>query len=205
MNMIFLRGLLLGFSIAAPVGPIGLLCIRRTLAHGRWSGLMSGLGAATADGFYGTVAAFGLTFVSQFLEDQSFILRIVGGLFLCYLGVTTFRSKPPEQAATDARTGLVGAYLSTLFLTLTNPATILSFVLIFAGLAPTGLTYVQASILVAGTFIGSALWWLFLSGGVSLLRHRLTPQHLQWLNRICGVLITGFGILALGIWQQGVG
>ncbi len=199
--MLFLRGLLLGLSIAAPVGPIGLLCIRRTLAYGRWTGLLSGLGAATADGFYGLVAAFGLTFVSQFLENQSFLLRIVGGLFLCYLGITTFLSKPPNKAAEMSRTGLAGSYLSTVLLTLTNPATILSFVLIFAGLAPTGLNYGQATEMVVGTFVGSALWWLFLSGGVSLLRHQLTPRRLQWLNRICGVLITGFGLLALSWWS----
>ncbi len=199
--MLFLRGLLLGLSIAAPVGPIGLLCIRRTLAYGRGTGLLSGLGAATADGFYGMVAAFGLTFISQFLEAQSVLLRITGGLFLCYLGVTTFRSKPPKRAAETSRTGLVGAYLSTLLLTLTNPATIFSFVLIFAGLAPTGLNYAQASVMVLGTFVGSALWWLLLSSGVSLFRRQLTPRRLQWLNRICGVLIFGFGMLALSLWR----
>jgi len=153
--MLILRGLILGVSIAAPVGPIGLLCIRRTLAYGRWAGLLSGLGAATADGCYGTVAAFGLTFISQFLENQSIWLRVIGGLFLCYLGVTTFLAKPPTETAPLSRTGLTGAYVSTLLLTLTNPATILSFVLIFAGLAPTGLGYGQASILVLGTFLGS--------------------------------------------------
>ena len=128
--LLFLRRLLLGLSISAPVGPIGLLCIRRTLAYGRLTGLLSGLGAATADGFYGMVAAFGLTFVSQFLESQSFLLRIIGGLFLVYLGITTFRSKPPEESAKLSRTSLAGSYLSTLLLTMTNPATILSFVLI---------------------------------------------------------------------------
>lgn len=197
--MLILRGLILGVSIAAPVGPIGLLCIRRTLAYGRWAGLLSGMGSATADGCYGTVAAFGLTFVSQFLENQSIWLRVIGGLFLCYLGVTTFLAKPPTETATLSRTGLTGAYVSTLLLTLTNPATILSFVLIFAGLAPTGLGYGQASVLVLGTFLGSALWWVLLSGGVSLLRHRLTPRRLQWLNRGFGALIVGFGILALTI------
>ena len=199
--MLFLRGLLLGFSIAAPVGPIGLLCIRRTLAYGRWTGLLSGFGAATADGLYGMVAAFGLTVISQFLDSQSFWLRILGGLFLCYLGVTTFLAQPAAKPANISRTGLVGAYLSTLVLTLTNPATILSFVLIFAGLAPTGLDYPQATLMVLGTFAGSALWWLFLSGGVSLLRRQFTPSRLRWLNRICGLLITGFGLLALMLWR----
>ncbi|MEM8809698.1 MAG: LysE family transporter, partial [Cyanobacteria bacterium P01_G01_bin.38] len=172
--MLFLKGILLGFAIAAPVGPIGVLCIRRTLAYGRLSGLLSGLGAATADGVYGGIAAFGLALVSDFLVNQSSWLRIIGGLFLCYLGITTFLAKPANKAAPTTRTGLLGVYLSTVVLTLTNPATILSFVLIFAGFAPADLGYGQAAILVSGVFLGSALWWIFLSGGVSMFRRWLT-------------------------------
>src|SRR5512140_2506793 len=96
---LFLRGLLIGFSIAAPVGPIGVLCIRRTLANGRVSGLVTGLGAATADGLYGCVAGFGLTFISSLLIDQQMWLRLFGGLFLCYLGLKTLLSKPAQQEA----------------------------------------------------------------------------------------------------------
>lgn len=197
--MLFLKGILLGFAIAAPVGPIGVLCIRRTLAYGRLSGLLSGLGAATADGVYGGIAAFGLALVSDFLVNQSSWLRIIGGLFLCYLGITTFLAKPANKAAPTTRTGLLGAYLSTVVLTLTNPATILSFVLIFAGFAPADLGYGQAAILVSGVFLGSALWWIFLSGGVSMFRRWLTPERLRWLNRFFGLLILGFGIVALSL------
>jgi len=197
--ILLLQGILLGFSIAAPVGPIGFLCIRRTLAYGRWLGFISGLGAATADGFYGVVAAFGLAFVSQFLEAQSVILRIVGGLFLCYLGITTFLSKPSSEKGSTNKTNLIGAFLSTFVLTLTNPATILSFVLIFAGFAPTGLEYTQATVLVTGVFTGSALWWMLLSSGISLFQGKLTPARLRWINRFFGVLITAFGIIALSI------
>src|SRR3970040_603046 len=129
-----LRGLVIGFSIAAPVGPIGVLCIRRTLTEGRIAGFVSGLGAATADAFYGAIAGFGLTFISSFLIDQQFWLRLAGGFFLLYLGVKTFRSSPPDNAALQDRSGIFGAYASTLVLTLTNPMTILSFAIIFAGL-----------------------------------------------------------------------
>ena len=194
-----LRGLIIGFSIAAPVGPIGVLCIRRTLAEGRASGLVSGLGAATADAIYGCIAGFGLTFISSILVSQQMWLRLVGGGFLCYLGLRTFLAKPAEQAASAEGNGLVGAYASTFFLTLTNPMTILSFAAIFAGLgvASASGSYASAGVLVLGVFIGSALWWLILSGGVSLFQARFNPHGLWWVNRISGVIITGFGLLAL--------
>lgn len=195
----FFRGILIGFSIAAPVGPIGVLCIRRTLTNGRAAGLVSGLGAATADAFYGCVAGFGLTLISNFLVRQQWWLGLIGGLFLCYLGGKTLLSKPAEQAAKAKGTGLLGAYASTFFLTVTNPVTILAFAAIFAGLglAKTNGNYGAAAILVLGVFLGSALWWLLLSGGVSLLRERFTTAGLQWVNRISGVIILGFGLFAL--------
>jgi threonine/homoserine/homoserine lactone efflux protein len=197
---LFLKGLLLGFSIALPVGPIGALCIRRTLADGRHTGLVSGLGAATADGFYGAIAGFGLTAISNLLVAQQNWLKLIGGAYLCYLGVRTFLTQPAAQAAQVTGKGLFKAYTSTLFLTLTNPATILSFALIFGSLG-LGMTakqdYSAAASLVAGVPVGSALWWLTLSGGVSLLRSRCTPAVLLWVNRVAGILIAGFGILAL--------
>ncbi|MBI5876817.1 MAG: LysE family transporter [Chloroflexi bacterium] len=196
---IFLQGLLIGFGIAAPVGPIGLLCIRRTLSDGRVNGLLSGMGAATADAFYGTVAAFGLTFVSGFLTSQQTALRLVGGLFLCWLGWRTFVSAPAERAATAKGAGLLGAYTSTLFLTLTNPMTIASFTIIFAGMgiASAGGDYGRAALLVLGVFSGSAAWWLLLSFGVGLARDRFTPAAMQWVNRIAGATIALFGVAAL--------
>jgi threonine/homoserine/homoserine lactone efflux protein len=194
-----LKGLAIGFSIAAPVGPIGVLCIRRTLADGRVSGLVSGLGAATADAIYGCIAGFGLTFISNLLVSQQVGLRFIGGAFLCYLGLRTLLAKPAEQAALAKGNGLAGAYASTFFLTLTNPMTIISFAAIFAGLGlvSTSGNYVLAGILVLGVFIGSALWWLILSGGVGVFREKFNPHGLQWVNRISGAIITGFGLFAL--------
>lgn len=194
-----LRGLIMGFSVAAPVGPIGVLCIRRTLAEGRASGLVSGLGAATADAIYGCIAGFGLTFISSIFISQQVWLRLVGGVFLCCLGLKTFLARPVEQAASAEGNGLVGAYTSTFFLTLTNPMTILSFAAIFAGLgvASASGNYLSAGVLVLGVFVGSALWWLILSGGVSLFRARFSPHGLRWVNRVSGIIIMVFGLLAL--------
>jgi threonine/homoserine/homoserine lactone efflux protein len=193
------RGLAIGLSIAAPVGPIGVLCIRRTLAEGRTTGLISGLGAATADAIYGCIAAFGLAFISNFMISQQTWLRLAGGLFLCYLGIRTWQAKPASQAASSQVKGLASAYASTFFLTLTNPMTILSFAAIFAGLglASTSGSYISAGVLVLGVFTGSALWWLILSGGVSLLREKINARGLQWVNRISAAVITGFGLFAL--------
>jgi len=194
-----LRGLIIGFSIAAPVGPIGVLCIRRTLAGGWASGLVSGLGAASADAFYGCVAGFGLAFISNFLISQQVWLRLVGGLFLCSLGIRTLLAKPAQEAAKTKGQALPGAYISTFLLTLTNPLTIISFAAIFAGmgLASAKGNYGSAGILVLGVFLGSTLWWFMLSVGVGLLRGRFNDRWLLWVNRISGAIITVFGIAAL--------
>lgn len=197
-----LRGLLLGLAIAAPVGPVGVLCIRRTLAQGRATGLISGLGAATADGVYGCIAAFGLTAISELLVRQQTWLRLLGGLFLCYLGISTLLSRPAEEPAAAEGHGFIGAYFSTLLLTLTNPMTIFSFVAVFAGLGVgrTGNGYSAAIAVVLGVFLGSAAWWFLLSGGVSLVRGRFDARKLLWINRLSGLIITGFGIAALAAW-----
>lgn len=196
---IFARGLVIGLSIAAPVGPIGVLCIRRTLAEGRLAGLATGLGAATADAVYGAIAGFGVTAIAGLLLRQQGLIRLLGGLFLCYLGVRTFLAAPAERAATLARRTLLRSYGSALALTLTNPLTILSFAAIFAGLGAgtTGGSYGAAALLVLGVLLGSALWWLILSGLVSLFRTRLTPAILRWINRLSGVILLAFGLLAL--------
>jgi predicted secreted hydrolase/threonine/homoserine/homoserine lactone efflux protein len=196
---LLIRGIVIGFSIAAPVGPIGVLCIRRTLAEGRLSGFVSGLGAATADAIYGCIAGFGLTFISDLLIGQQSWIRLIGGLFLCYLGIKTLLAQPSEQAASAQGSGLLDAYGSILFLTLTNPMTILSFVAIFAGLgiADTGGDYGSALILVLGVFTGSGLWWFLLSGIASVLRTRFDARALRWVNRISGAIILAFGATAL--------
>jgi threonine/homoserine/homoserine lactone efflux protein len=197
----FLRGLVVGFSIAAPVGPIGVLCIRRTLAEGRAVGFASGLGAATADSLFGCVAALGLTVVSNILLGFRSWLSLGGGLFLCYLGVRTLLAQPANDGGSTARQGrgVPAAYGSTLLLTLANPMTIISYLGILAGVGSGGATpgYGAALTLVLGVFTGSAFWWLLLSSGVALLGKKTAPAALTWVNRIAGAVILGFGVLAL--------
>ena len=192
-------GLIIGFSIAAPIGPIGVLCIRRTLAEGGLNGLVSGLGAATADAIYGCIAAFGLTFIADTLVKQQAWLHLLGGAFLIFLGVRTLLAKPTEKSSIGKRRGLMHAYGSTFFLTLMNPVTILSFVVIFAGigLGSAFADYSSATLLVFSVFTGSALWWLILSGTVSLLRRKITPNALRWINRFSGAIILTFGLFVL--------
>lgn len=204
MNLsFFARGLLIGFSIAATVGPMSLLCMQRTLQKGQLYGLVSGLGIATADAVYGSIAGFGLTIVASFLVQQQLWIRVIGGIFLIYLGLKTVLSEPaPGAAATKTpSSGWLGAFVSTFLLTLTNPLTILSFAAVFAGLGVgitgTNKSYVTAFMVVLGVFAGSALWWLLLTSALRLLRARLTPRWLRWINRGSGAMLVIFGVVAL--------
>jgi threonine/homoserine/homoserine lactone efflux protein len=191
-----LKGLAVGFSIAAPVGPIGLLCIRRTLAGGWTLGFSTGMGAATADMVYGLLAAAGLTAVTEFLVGARQPLQFAGGGALIWLGLTFLRSAAPRVQMGAASTGLAAAYAITFLLTLANPATILSFAAVMAGLGAMGAS-AETAVLVAGVFLGSALWWLALSTSVSLVRRRLPDPVLVWINRASGAAIMLCGILAL--------
>jgi threonine/homoserine/homoserine lactone efflux protein len=197
----FIRGLLIGLSIAATVGPMSVLCIQRTLNKGQLYGLVSGLGIATADGVYGSIAAYGLTLITSFLIHEQQWIRLIGGLFLMYLGIKTILSKPPERAAIlNTKTNCyLGAYASTFLLTLTNPLTILSFAAIFAGIGvgSTSKSFFSATAVVLGVFSGSTLWWIILTSIISLLRQKMNTQWLLWINRISGAIITLFGIVAL--------
>lgn len=198
----FVKGIILGFAIAAPVGPIGILCIRKTLQYGRWSGLCSGLGAAAADTLYGIVAAFGLTLISNFLFTCQFWLHVIGGGFLLYLGWKTFFSKPIDGCNGVLHNSLFRDFLSTFFLTLTNPMTILAYLAIFAALglpAKMDGNHFHAVRLVVGVFVGSALWWLILSEGVTLFRKKVNRDLMTWINRFAGLMISLFG---LAVWFQ---
>jgi threonine/homoserine/homoserine lactone efflux protein len=195
----FLQGLLVGFSIAAPVGPIGLLCIQRTLSKGRISGLVSGLGAATADATYGAVAGFGLTFISTLLVHEQLWIRLLGGAFLIYLGARIFLSIPKETDGAVKGQRLTSDYATTFALTLSNPVTIVAFAAVFAGLGLIGQAedYVTATALVSGVFAGSTLWWVILSSSVGTLKGKLRPDQMRWVNRLSGLVIVAFGLAAL--------
>ena len=200
METLFLfKGAILGISIAAPVGPIGVLCIRRTLTYGMMNGFLTGLGTATADAIYGCIAALGITAVSAFLLDNRFILHLFGGLFLLYLGYKTFQAIPADKPAEFNSKGNLGAYISAFFLTLTNPATIMSFAAVFAGL---GIDAAEgdlklAGFMVLGVFAGSLLWWLGLSATVNTFRAKFDQLGLKRVNQLSGLIIFGFGILSL--------
>lgn len=200
MLSLFIKGLIIGFAIAAPVGPIGVLCIQRSLHDGFKIGLSTGLGAALADGTYGLIAGFGLTAISSLLVKQQFWIKLAGGMFLLYLGLKLFFKKPQAASKGKLDRSLTHALGTTYLLTLTNPATILSFVAVFAGLGlgTTSTNYVDAFILVFGITLGSAIWWLLLSGGVAfILHHRLSPALLSGINKLSGVILFVFGLLAI--------
>lgn len=190
----FLRGLVMGFAIAAPVGPIGLLCIQRTLALGRAAGLATGLGAAAADAVWGLAAALGLGALGAVLVEQGRFLVAGGGVLLLALGWRAARTAPATRAAAIDARALGAAFASTFALTLANPATILSFAAAFAAL---GLASGGGALLVLGVFLGSTAWWLILVGLVGALRGRVSPSLLAWINRGSGLVLAAFGLAAL--------
>jgi len=198
---LFIKGLIIGLAIAAPVGPIGILCIQRSLHDGFKVGLMTGIGAALADGTYGLIAGFGLTAISSLLVTQQFWIRLIGGIFLLYLGIKHIFTPSRKRSATGySDRSSWHACATTFFLTLTNPMTVLSFVAIFAGLGlgSTSKDYTDAILLVAGITLGSAIWWLCLSGGVAfLLHHRITPNTMRIINWLSSIIMLAFGALAM--------
>lgn len=197
---LLLKGLVFGFILAATVGPMWVLCLRRTLASGVLVGLASGMGIAVADGFYGAVAAFGLTAISGFLLAHAFWIGLVGAVFLIYLALRTLFAPAPIEAKDESPLTLSAAFLSTLGLTLTNPPTILAFAAIFAGLGlAASADFGAAALVVAGVFVGSALWWVILAFGAGKLRHRLGPRLYRAINIVSGITILGFAA-----WQIAV-
>ncbi len=195
MLNLFIEGIILGFAIAAPVGPIGLLCIHRSLQEGHKAGLITGLGAATADSVYGCIAAFGLTAISSFLIGYQFWIQLIGGLFLVYLGINTLRSKTHAQKSSAS-----GNFLNTFLLTLTNPMTVLSFLGIFAGfgIGSQHAHLSSAAFLVFGVFLGSMLWWILLSSAITLLlKKRANTAILRWINVCAGLMLAGMGLVII--------
>jgi threonine/homoserine/homoserine lactone efflux protein len=201
------KGLMIGLSIAAPLGPIGILCMNRTLAEGPRMGFICGLGAATADALYALAGTVALSAIAQWIMSDRVELRIVGGVFLVYLGARTFMRRGAVLPTTAKVTSLLppgwhAAFMSTFLLTLANPITLLSFAAVFAGLGVTSVGVLKgadiaAAELVAGVFLGSALWWLILSTGTGRLRHYIGAGTLALINRVCGTVLTAFGLYAI--------
>nr|WP_319392523.1 LysE family transporter [uncultured Desulfobacter sp.] len=195
------KGIVIGVSIAVPVGPIGLLCVKRSLSHGFRAGLVTGLGAATADAFYGFVAGFSLTFITDFLLDKKPWLHILGGLFLCVFGLQTLKKRALEvQYSSAPFSGYLRAYVATLLLTLTNPMTVMAFMGIFTGLG-IGLKhngYAASATLVIGVFAGSALWWTALAAVTETAGKRLNRGFTEKINIVTGTILILFGMWTLG-------
>ncbi|MEI6790069.1 MAG: LysE family transporter [Myxococcaceae bacterium] len=199
IELLIIQGLIVGFSLAAPVGPMAMLCIQRTLLGGLSLGLLSGLGIAVADAVYGLTAAFGLTMVSDFLIAYKTWLGLGGGLFLLYLGIQTIRScKQVNQVQSVQTTGYLSAFGSAFLLTLTNPMTILAYVAIFssAAISIDG-AHSAAFIMMGAILIGSLGWWVFLCGLVAVTKHKLNSQHMRIISLMSGSILIGFGVYVM--------
>ena len=207
---LFIEGILIGLVVAVPVGPLGLLCINRSLMMGPVCGFFSGLGVATADALAAGIAALGISLISGLLVQHQLALRLVGGIFLCYLGYKIYRTEPAAQAPVNNVNGLFGAYMTTFLLTFSNPVTILSFVAIYAGWHVPSLhgRYIAAALLTGGVFTGSVLWWVGLFIALTAFHHRFNLRFILWVHRVSGAVIAGFGVvvlLRLGPLRQALG
>ena len=196
---LFIEGILIGLVVAVPVGPLGLLCINRALMMGPVCGFFSGLGVATADALAAGIAALGISLISGLFVEHQLALRLVGGIFLCYLGYKIYRTEPAAQAPVNNVNGLFGAYMTTFLLTFSNPVTILSFVAIYAGWHVPSLhgRYVAAALLTGGVFTGSVLWWVGLFIALTAFHHRFNMRFILWVHRVSGAVIAGFGVVVL--------
>ncbi|TEB12469.1 LysE type translocator [Pelotomaculum sp. FP] len=201
-EILFLKAVVIGFFLAVPIGPVNLLCIRRTLLGGRIIGFISGLGAAVADTFFAFAAAFGLSFITNFYVQEEKWLQFGGGIFICVLGVMSMLShefgKPEKKNGGRGRGGFQ-AFISSFFLTLTNPITILAFAAAFAGfgLINPDEGHASAFLVVTGVFLGSIIWWFTISSIASFLRKKLNSHVLHRITQISGLVITVFGVLIL--------
>jgi threonine/homoserine/homoserine lactone efflux protein len=196
---LLLKGVTIGLSVAAPVGPIGLLCIRRSMVDGARAGFICGLGAASADAAYALVGGFTMTAVARWLVAERPWFGLCGGLFCIFLGLRTITARGSDPAAKRPG-GALSSYSSTLLLTLANPLTIMSFAALFASLSlADAANYSAAAVLVAGVFAGSALWWLLLSAIVARARRRVSAATMRTVNRVCGALIVAFGCYATAV------
>ena len=198
--VLYLRGIAIGFAIAAPIGPVGLLCIRKALADGRIAAIVAGLGAAMADTIFGAVVGLGLTVVSLFVAAHQTEFKLIGGTFMAILGAHTWRSAAFSMAPPQRGPGMLRDFVSTFLITMTNPATILGVIGVFAALgsAAQPADRADAGLLVAGIFSGSVLWWVVLASVASAVRSRFTPDRMRIFNHLSGALLLIFAAVALG-------
>lgn len=198
---IFIQGIILGFSASVPLGPMGLICIQKTLNRGRWAGLVSGAGAAAADTFYAVIAAFGISFITDFIQKEQFTLRIIGSIILVLLGFKIFITNPAIQIRKQQgkKNNLIGDFVSIFFLTLSNPITVFFFGAVFAstGILKGENSFIELIEVVVGVFTGAMLWWLILTTVVNVFRSKFRLKRLWWINKITGAVIVVFGLAAI--------
>ena len=202
MGFVYLiKGFLIGFVASIPLGPIGVMCIQRTLCNSRRSGFVSGLGAALADSIFATVAFFSLSVVMSFVESNMVIVKVIGGITVIMVGMVIFLKNPVMQIRRNraGKGSLWSDFLSLFFVTLANPAFILIFLALFAavGVSSSGLPFGQGALMLLGVLCGASFWWFTLSSVISLFRHKIRPRHLLWINRISGALIVTLGAAAI--------
>ena len=192
---LFIQGIIIGLTIAVPVGPISLVCIHRTIANGRLHGIVSGLGVATSDSLYAAVAFLGLTAVSGLIIDHQAVFRLVAGIALALVGIQVFRSVPAAIRDGTNPESYIRDYLSLFMIAAANPLTIIFFITILPGFGVMahGTTLIAAVPFVAGVFLGSAVWWIILCGSLGSLRSRMSIENLRRINQVSGILITCFG------------
>jgi threonine/homoserine/homoserine lactone efflux protein len=197
---LFFKGILVGFIIAAPIGPTAILCIKRSLSGRHILGLLTGLGAGLADTVYGAIAGFSLAGIAGFIEEYNFYLRLFGGILVAWIGVSIFRAplRSNDDESKESETLLHG-FTSAFFLTLSNPITLIVFAAAFAamGIQPLEDSLLQASALVLGVFIGASGWWLTLVTSVTLMHHKISDTQLLWINRSSAVMLVGFALYIL--------
>jgi len=197
----FIKGLIVGFLASIPLGPVGVLCIQRTINKGRLSGIISGMGAATVDSFFALVAALGLTYIINFIEEQQFFIQLIGGGVLMFLGANIFYTNPVKQIRRHRRkkNKLIEDFFSVLFLTLSNPLAVFLFVAAFAGIGmvTSSDSSLKSSMIIAGVFAGAMAWWGALTFLIDLFRKKFRLKQLWWINKIAGIIILIFGLAAM--------
>ncbi|NOQ24850.1 MAG: LysE family transporter [Bacteroidales bacterium] len=196
-----IKGLIVGFLASIPLGPVGVLSIQRTINKGRTSGIISGMGAATVDTFFALVAALGLTYIINFIEEQQFFIQLLGGGVLMLLGIRIFRTNPIKQIRRHRRqkNKLIEDYFSVVFLTLSNPLAVFLFIAAFAGIGivTSNDSTLKSSLIILGVFLGAMLWWSTLTFLIDLFRKKFRLKQLWWINKIAGIVIIVFGIIAM--------
>jgi len=194
-SSLFIQGIIIGLTLAVPVGPISLLCIQRSIADGRLHGIVSGIGVASSDSFYAAVSFLGLTIISGLIMTQQYLFRFTAGIVLIFVGIRIFLSVPAAASPQTGHETYLKDYLSMVAIAIANPLTLLFFMVIVPGFGVIihGNSLLSAMEFVAGVFFGSVVWWILLCGSVGTMRTRISEQNLRSINRISGILISFFG------------